>query len=105
MEIMKNSGTMHQGNSILSKTKANPSYKWTGIVSHIYKKEKSCSGLKTVFSPSNFDLHLNRLDLFAASYRAGNNGVRNEIVAIHDSMKKAGHITIEEFKKLHRSIL
>ena len=64
-EILKNSGAVHQGNFTLSRTpKANKSYKWTGIVSHIFKKDKSGSGLKTVVLPSNFDQLINRLDLF-----------------------------------------
>ena len=105
-EILKSSGAMYQGNSTLSRTpKANKSYKWKGIVSHIYKKDKFGSGLQTVFLPSNFDQLLDRLELCAAAYQAGNNGVRNEIVSIIDAMKKGGYISIDEYKALHRSIL
>ena len=50
------------------------------MVSHIYQKAKTGSGLEAVFLPGNLDQLLDRLYLCAASYRAGNNGVRNEIV-------------------------
>ena len=54
-KILKMSGAMYQGNSTLSRTpKANKSYKWKEIVSHIYKKDKFGSGLQTIFLPSNF---------------------------------------------------
>ena len=103
--ILKSTDAMYQGNSTLSRTpKSSRSYKWTNIVSHIYKEAKYGSGVHTVFLPSNFNQLLDRLELCSVAYR-GNNGVRNEIVAILDSLKKAGHINIEEYKKLHRSIL
>ena len=96
---------MYKGNSILARTpKANKKYMWKGIVSHIYQKYKFGSDLQTVFF-SNFKQLLDRLELCAAAYRAGNNGVRNEIVSIINAMKKGRHISIEEYMALHHSIL
>ena len=85
--------------------KANKSYKWTKIVSNIYKQDEHGSGLQTVFLSYDFDQLFDRLALCNAAYRAGNNGVRNEIMAILDATKKGEHISIKEYKQLHRSIL
>ena len=105
-EILLQTNAIYQGNDPLSKTpKANRSYKWKGVVSHIYKKAKSGSGLEVVFLPCNLDELLDRLDLCAASYRAGNNGVRNEIVAILDTLKRRGYLDGKEYKQAHRRLL
>ena len=105
-EILKVSGAMYQGNDVLSKTpKSSSGYKWKNLVSHIYKQEKQGSGVRTVFLPSDFDQLLDRLDLCAASYRAGNNGVRNEIVAILDAMKRQGWINNAEYQSARRNLL
>lgn len=104
-EILRISDAMYQGNSSLSRTsKASQSFKWNYIIKPIYRQEKYGSELQTVFLPSNFDQLLDRLKPCAASYQAGNNGVCNEIVAILDTLKKARHISLEEYK-LHLSIL
>ena len=105
-EILKSTGAMYRGHDVLSMTpKASKSYKWKNLVSHIYKQEKQGSGVHTVFLPSDFDQLMDRLDLCAAAYRAGNNGVRNEIVAILDAMRKFGHINNVEYQQAHRHIL
>lgn len=105
-DILRASGAMYQGNSILSRTpKSNRSYKWKEIVSDIYQQDKYGSGLQTVFLPKDFDSLMDRLELCAAAYRAGNNGVRNEIVAILDALRKFGHIDDQKYRQLHRSLL
>ena len=105
-DILRASNAMYQGNSALSQTpKASKSRKWKEIVSYLYKQDKHGSGVSTIFLPKCFDQLLSRLDLCAAAYRAGNNGVRNEIVAILDAMKKSGHISRMEYEKLHRRLL
>ena len=105
-EILKASGAMYQSNDVLSRTpKSSGGYKWKNLVSHIYKQEKQGSGVRTVFLPSDFDQLMDRLDLCRASYEAGNNGVRNEIVAILDAMKKGRHISHQEYRQAHRNIL
>ena len=105
-DILRASNAMYQGNSSLSQTpKASKSRKWKEIVSYIYKQDKYGSGVSTVFLPTCFDQLLDRLDLCAAAYQAGNNGVRNEIVAILDAMRKSGHISRDEYEKLHRKHL
>ena len=107
-DIMKASGAMYKGNSILPRTpKANKSHKWKEIVSYIYRQIKYRSGVQIVFLPLFFDQLLDRLDLCAAAYQAGNNGVRKEIVVFLDAnaMRKSGPISRNEYKKLHRKLL
>ena len=74
------------------------------MVSHIYQKAKTGSGLEAVFLPCNLDHFLDRLDLCATSYRAGN-GVRNEIVAILDAMKHQGYLDGKEYNQAHGQLL
>ena len=105
-DILRSSAAMYQGNSVLSRTpKSNRSYKWKEIVSGIYQQDKYGSGLQTVFLPKDFDSLMDRLELCAAAYRAGNNGVRNEIVAILDALRKFGYINDQKYRQLHRSLL
>ena len=75
------------------------------MVSHIYQKAKTGSGLEAVFLPCNLDHFLDRLDLCAASYRAENNGVRKEIVAILDAMKRQGYLDGKEYNQAHGQLL
>lgn len=104
--ILLKTNAMYQNNDALSRTpKANRSYKWKYVVKPIYEKVKSGSGLEAVFLPCNLDQLLERLDLCAASYRAGNNGVRNEIVAILDAMKRQGYLSGKEYQQAHRQLL
>ena len=51
------------------------------------------------------DKVLDRLDLRVASYRAENKGVRNEIVAILNAMKRQGWVGDKEYKKAHHQLL
>ena len=52
-EILLQTNAIYHGNDPLSKTpKANCSYKWKGIVSHIYQRDKTGSGLEVVFCPA-----------------------------------------------------
>ena len=69
-------------------SKASKSYKWEEIVSHIYKQDNLAMACRLCFT-SNFSQLLDRLELCTASYTEGNNGVRNVIVEILDSMKIA----------------
>lgn len=105
-DILRTSGAMYQGNSVLSRTpKSSRSYKWKEIVSHLYRQDRYGSGLQTVFLPKDLDSLIDRLELCAAAYKAGNNGVRNEMVAILDAMRTFGHIDDSYYRELHRSLL
>ena len=62
----------------------------------------SGSGLKIL--PSDPNALINRFDLLFSSQKAGHTGVRNEIVAILDELKRQGVINVQDYKKLNRII-
>ena len=62
----------------------------------------SGSGLKIL--PSDPNALIDRFDLLFSSKKAGHTGVRNEIVAILDELKRQGVISVQQYKKLNRII-
>ena len=62
----------------------------------------SGSGLKIL--PSDPNALINHFDLLFSSKKAGHTGVRNEIVAILDELKRQGVINVQDYKKLNRII-
>ena len=62
----------------------------------------SGSGLKIL--PSDPNALIDRFDLLFSSKKAGHTGVRNEIVAILDELKRQGVIKTNEYKKLNSLI-
>ena len=62
----------------------------------------SGSGLKIL--PSDPNALIDRFDLLFSSKKAGHTGVRNEIVAILDELKRQGVISVQDYKKLNRII-
>ena len=62
----------------------------------------SGSGLKIL--PSDPNVLINRFDLLFSSKKAGHTGVRNEIVAILDELKRQRVISVQDYKKLNHLI-
>ena len=62
----------------------------------------SGSGLKIL--PSDPNALIDRFDLLFSSKKVGHTGVRNEIVAILDELKRQGVISVQDYKKLNRII-
>ena len=62
----------------------------------------SGSGLKIL--PSDPNALIDRFDLLFSSQKAGHTGVKNEIVAILDELKRQGVIKTNEYKKLNHLI-
>ena len=62
----------------------------------------SGEGLKIL--PSDPNALIDRFDLLFSSKKAGHTGVRNEIVAILDELKRQGVISVQDYKKLNRII-
>ena len=113
-------------NPTQNKPKASKSSKWKKIIKPIWeaiKEQKededeyqefkepedgdpqpgtSGSGLKIL--PSDPNALIDRFDLLFSSKKAGHTGVRNEIVAILDELKRQGVINVQDYKKLNRII-
>ena len=62
----------------------------------------SGTGLKIL--PSDPNALINRFDLLFSSKKAGHTGVKNEIVAILDELKRQGVLKTNEYKKLNSII-
>jgi len=57
-------------------------------------------GLKTTIIPKDPIALVERLDLLLASKKAGNTGVRNELISVCDELLRQKVITKELYKKL-----
>ena len=66
------------------------------------KPSTSGEGLKIL--PSDPNALIDRFDLLFSSKKAGHTGVKNEIVAILDELKRQGVINVREYKKLNSLI-
>ena len=62
----------------------------------------SGTGLKIL--PSDPNALIDRFDLLFSSKKAGHTGVKNEIVAILDELKRQGVINVQDYKKLNHLI-
>ena len=108
-KILKQTNTIYQGNNPnQNKPKSSKSSKWNNLISPIWediKKRKankdeddapqpgtSGEGLKIL--PSDPNAFIDRFDLLFSSKKAGHTGVRNEIVAILDELKRQGVINV-----------
>ena len=129
--ILKQTNAIYQGNNPnQNKPKSSKSTKWKYLIKPIWeviKKQKdedetedeeegnaynlfdddpqpgtSGSGLKIL--PSDPNALIDRFDLLFSSQKAGHNGVKNEIVAILDELKRQGVINVQDYKTLNRII-
>ena len=64
----------------------------------------STSGTRLKILPSDPNALIDRFDLLFSSKKAGNTGVRNEIISILDELKRQGVINMNEYKKLNSLI-
>jgi hypothetical protein len=95
--------------------KSSRSPKWVNLLKPIWSKYSRSSeparqhtgssvqsnkGLVPVILPSDPIALLDRLDLLLASHRAGNTGVRNEIVSICDELRRQGVVDNSKYKYL-----
>ena len=122
-KILKQTNAIYQGNNPKQNyPKSSKSTKWKKIIKPIWKdikKQKeedetetededepqpgtSGSGLKIL--PSDPNALIDRFDLLFSSKKAGHTGVKNEIVAILDELKRQGVISVQDYKKLNHII-
>ena len=105
-----------------NKPKSSGSYKWSKIISPIWKDIKKRKHLKTIeeeeednpqpstsgtglkILPSDPNALIDRFDLLFSSKKAGHTGVRNEIVSNLDELKRQDVLKTNEYKKLNSLI-
>jgi hypothetical protein len=90
--------------------KSSRSPKWVNLLKPIWSKysrssEHSRGNARqhtgsSIILPSDPIALLDRLDLLLASHRAGNTGVRNEIVSICDELRRQGVVDNSKYKHL-----
>ena len=132
--ILKQTNAIYQGNNPNNtKPKSSSSFKWNQLIKPIWEDIKeskkppeegkgkgkgkgrgrkkrqedpqpgtSGTGLKIL--PSDPNALIDRFDLLFSSKKAGHTGVRNEIVAILDELKRQGVINVQDYKKLNHLI-
>ena len=133
-KILKQTNAIYQGNNPNQNyPKSSSSVKWKQLIKPIWediKKSKktpeeekgkgkgkgrgrkkrqedpqpgtSGTGLKIL--PSDPNALIDRFDLLFSSQKAGHTGVRNEIIAILDELKRQGVINVQDYKKLNHLI-
>ena len=122
-KILKQTNAIYQGNNPKqNKPKSSKSNKWNKLIKPIWKAIKeqkeedetetededepqpgtSGTGLKIL--PSDPNALIDRFDLLFSSKKAGHTGVKNEIVAILDELKRQRVINVQDYKKLNRII-
>ena len=90
-KLMIKTNALHCGNNPENKRlKSSKSYKWMGLLRHIWLNRKEYEGSGVVVIPSDPNALLERLELLLASKEAGNTGVENEAVTICDELKRQG---------------
>jgi hypothetical protein len=72
----------------------------TAAVRASERSGRGLSGAAAIILPQDPNALVEMLTLRMASHKAGNTGVRNEIIAICDELLRQGQITKEEYKKL-----
>lgn len=105
-KIMISTNAMRKNHDSSSQNpKASKGLKWKNIVKTIWenKDQYEGSGVAVVI-PSDPNALLERLDLLMASKRAGNTGVRNELVSICDELLRQNIIDKDSYKTLMLSI-
>ena len=128
INLLVQTNTIHQKNNPNSpKPKSSSSEKWKNLISpvweHIRESKKppeeekgkgkgkrqedpqpGTSGTGLTILPSDPNALIDRFDLLFSSEKAGHTGVRNEIIAILDELKRQGVISVQDYKKLNRII-
>ena len=101
-EILTKTNAMSQPNKP-NKPKSSRSVKYAKIIKPIwddYMKLRGKTGSGIITIPSDPNELVKQLELRIYSYKAGNTGVRNEIVGMTDELLRQGVITKDEYKKL-----
>ena len=105
-EIIINSNAMQRDDNP-NKPKASRSEKYKELIKPLWDATKqkitkvpTGSSLSTIILPSDPNELIDMLGLRMASFKAGNNGVRNEIISISDTLKSMGVLDSSSYKSL-----
>ena len=85
--------------SNLNKPKASAGWKYMNIIKPIWDA-KTGKGVDVVVFPQDSNALVEMLDLRMSSFKAGNTGLRNEIVGILDELLRQKVIDASSYKKV-----
>ena len=106
--LITTSKVLHRGDNPKNPyPKASGSYKWMFLLRPIWfglEPKEGYKGKGVVVIPSDPNALLERLDLLLASQKAGQTGVRNELVSICDELKRQGVLDTKGYKNLNHII-
>ena len=102
-EILVTTKAMEQSNNP-SKPISSRSEKYKTIIKPIWEKKKTKIG-NCIILPQDPDALVDMLHLRVNSFKAGNTGVRNEIVSICDELLRQGSIDKEYYKTINNVII
>ena len=104
-KLMVKTNALHRGYDPENKSpKTSRGYKWTQLLSDIWKNRKYYEGSGVIVIPSDPNALLERLDLLLSSKEAGHTGVVNELVSKCDELKRQGILNSNSYKNLISNI-
>ena len=103
--LMLKTNTLHRDNDPNNiYPKSSKGQKWKRILKTIWDNREEYEGSGVVFISSDPNALLERLDLLPARQKAGNTGVRNELVSICDELKRQGILDTKAYEKINSII-
>ena len=110
-DLVSATNTLYKNNDPSNtQPKSSRSEKWSKHVRRIWKSPSNSQppprkvGSSVSFLPSDPNALSERLDLLLSSKAAGNTGLRNELVAICDELKRQGELTEQDYSEFNKII-
>ena len=118
INLLVQTNTIYQGNNPnQNRAKSSGGDKWNKLISPVWehireskkplkrkRRQQDPTGSSLKILPSDPNALIDRFDLLFSSQKAGHTGVRNEIIAILDELKRQKVINVQDYKKLNRII-
>ena len=101
---MHETSALHQDNDPTNnRPKSSKSGKWKEILKPIWKSQRK-TGDGIIIIPSDPSALLEKFDLLASGFQAGNTTLRNEIVAILDELKRQDIINLKYYHSMQENV-
>ena len=118
INLLVQTNTIYQGNNPnQNMAKSSGGDKWNKLISPVWehireskkplkrkRRQQDPTGKGLKILPSDPNALIDRFDLLFSSQKAGHTGVRNEIIAILDELKRQKVINVQDYKKLNHLI-
>ena len=106
IDILNQTHVLHVDSDPNNKPKASRLFKWTDLLSDLYKEQKDEKEFDEakgdgIFLPGDIKGLKSKLNLLLAEFRAGNTTTRNEIVFILDELRRRKQMSKKEYKEIN----